>query len=322
MKLSKLAIFVCVAVIVASLAGVAAAAQNLVIVSGNPGGTYYYIGAGMAKILSDNLPGSSFTTEATTGSPVENGTYTSESDETLGMFTLDGAYAALQGDPSRGFRRPIDNIGLIQAGHDLIVYFMTIEGNGITSLGDLRGKRVGLPVAGNTAYYQAIAVLEEYGLTEADYRGIFMTYAEQADALKDGNLDVIVTGGGIPQAAAMDVAMTRNAVFLSIDEDKIPILQEKYPYWWISQIPANVYRGQPEAVNVFTSQVCLFANLEMDEELAYQITKILGENTEELREIHIEGGKWSTETTRRIYDNPVVPFHPGALRYYDELWKN
>lgn len=320
MKLTKKSVVLGLVVSFA-LAAAAFAAENLVIVSGNSGGTYYYIGAGMAKILSQKIPETEFTTEATTGSPVENGTYTSESTETLGIFTLDGAYTAIQGDSTRGFKKPITNIGLVQAGHDLILYWMTLEGSGIKSLADLKGKRVGLPVAGNTAYYQAIALLEEYGLKKDDYKGLFMTYAEQADALKDGNLDVICTGGGIPQAAAMDVATTKDAVFLSIDEDKIATLKEKYPYWWVSQIPANVYRRQDKPVNVFTSQVCLFANMETDEELVYKITKALGESTAELKEIHAEGGKWSNETTKRVYDDPVVPFHPGALKYYDELWK-
>ncbi|MDR2529544.1 MAG: TAXI family TRAP transporter solute-binding subunit [Synergistaceae bacterium] len=321
MKKAKRVFFLSVLAIAIMWAGAAAAAENLVIVSGNSGGTYYYIGAGMAKILSDKLPGVEFTTEATTGSPVENGTYTSESPETLGIFTLDGAYSAMRGDPTRGFKKPIKNIGLIQSGHDLILYWMTLKETGIQSLADLKGKRVGLPVAGNTAYYQAIAILEEYGLTKNDYKGLFMTYAEQADALKDGNLDVICTGGGIPQAAAMDVSTTKDAVFLSIGEDKFAALKEKYPYWWISRIPANVYRGQDKPVNVFTSQVCLFANLELEEELAYKITKTLGESTAELKEIHTEGGKWSSATTKRLYDEPVAPFHPGALKYYNELWK-
>lgn len=303
-------------------AGVAyASGDNIVIASGNSGGTYYYIGAGMAKILSQKLEGYEFTTEATTGSPVENGTYTSQSVDTMGIFTLDGAYSAGKGDPTRGFKKPIDNIGLIEAGHELILYWVTLEETGIKSLADLKDKRIGIPVAGNTAYFQAIAVLEEYGLKKGDYKAIPMTYAEQADALKDGNLDVSCTGGGIPQAAAMDIATTKNAVFLSIDEDKFESLKEKYPYWWISQIPANVYKGQDKAVNVFGSQVCLFANMAMDEELAYKITKTLAESTEELKAIHAEGGKWSSATTKPIYDNPIVPFHPGALRYYDELWK-
>jgi len=299
----------------------AADGANLVIASGNSGGTYYYIGAGMAKLLSQKLPGVEVTTEATTGSPVENGTFTSQSVETLGIFTLDGAYAAEHGDKSKGFRKPLTNLGMIQAGHDLLLYWIAKKDSGITSLADAKGKRIGLPSVGNTAYFQALALLEAYGLHKGDYKGIPMTYAEQGDALKDGNIDIMCAGGGIPQAAALDVTTTHDCVFLSIDEDKIAALKEKHPYWWVSEIPANVYRGQSKPVQVITAKVCLFANTNMDAGLAYKITKALDESTGELSKIHAEGAKWSSANTKTLFEHQVVPFHPGAAKYYNELWK-
>lgn len=294
---------------------------NLNIVSGNPGGTYYYIGAAIASILSQKLPDVEVTTTATTGSPLENGTYTSRSTDTMGIFTLDGAYTAMKGDASRGFREPLTNLGMLVGGHELLLYAITLKDSGVKSHGDVKGKKIGIPVLGNTAYYQTVALLEEYGLKEnKDYKSYPMTYAEQTDALKDGAIDVAYTGGGIPQAHAMELSTTKDVLFLSIDEDKIEVLGKKHPYWWISQIPANTYRGQDYPVNVFTSQVCLFANLGMDEELAYKITKTICESTAELKQIHIEAGKYSAETTKPLYESPVVPFHPGALKYYKELW--
>lgn len=297
-----------------------AATHNLVIASGNSGGTYYYIGAGMAKLISEKLPDVEMTTEATTGSPVENGSFTSQSVETLGIFTLDGAYAARQGDKSKGFRKPLTNLGMIMAGHDLLLYWITLDPS-IKTLADARGKRIGLPSVGNTAYFQALALLEAYGLKKDDYKGIPMTYAEQGDGLKDGNIDIMCAGGGVPQAAALDVSTTHNAIFLSIGEDKIAELAKKYPYWWMSDIPAGVYRNQDKPIRVFTSKVCIFANMDMDKELAYRLTKALAESTKELSEIHAEGRNWSAENTKPLWENPVVPLHPGAVQYYNELWK-
>ncbi len=310
------------AVLVLAMAGSGlAATHNLVIASGNSGGTYYYIGAGMAKIISEKLKDVEMTTEATTGSPVENGTFTSRSVDTLGIFTLDGAYAALQGDKSKGFRAPIKNLGMLQAGHKLLLYWMTLESSGIKSLSEAKGKRIGLPVIGNTAYFQAVAMLEAHGLKKDDYRGIPMTYAEQADAIKDGNIDISCTGGGVPQAAAMDVSTTHKTRFLSPTKEMEEQLTKKFPYWWFSEIPANTYNGQDKPIRVFTSQVCIFANMSMSEDLAYRLTKTLCENTAELAAIHNEGKMWSAENTKPLFEKPVVPFHPGAVKYYNELWK-
>jgi TRAP transporter TAXI family solute receptor len=171
--------------------------KSYVISSGNSGGTYYYIAAGQAKILSEKLKDYSFTTESTSGSPVENLTFTSENISTLGFTTLDGLYAAVKGDTTKGFRQAIDNVALIQAGHTLILYCITLSSSGIQTIYDLKGKKISVPTIGNTAYYQAVGILEQYGIALDDVRATPMLYAEAADALKDGSLDAIFIAGGI-----------------------------------------------------------------------------------------------------------------------------
>lgn len=293
--------------------------ENLVMTTGNPGGTYYYIGAGMSKILSSKISSIEVTTESTTGSPVENGSFTSQSPETMGIITLDGMYAALKGDKKRGFRKSLENIAAIQAGHNLTLYILTLQKSGISSLGELKGKKVGLPTVGNTAYFQTIAILGEYGITLDDIKGTPMTYAEQADALKDGTIDVMIVAGGQPAAAVMDVANTKDIKFLSIDEQKIEGTLSKYPYWWISKMPAGTYKGQDQDVNVIQAQILLIANTELDEDTVYNITKVLNESTEELAAVHKEGANWSLKTTKKVFESGVVPFHPGAVKYYEEV---
>jgi len=51
------------------------------------------------------------------------------------------------------------------------------------------------------------------------------------------------------------------------------------------------------------------------------ITKTICESTEELKQIHVEAGKYNADTTKPLFDDPVVPFHPGALKYYKEIWQ-
>ena len=55
---------------------------------------------------------------------------------------------------------------------------VTLKGTGIESIADIKGKSIALPSAGNTTYYQALAILEAYGLTEGDYRGTPMTFTK------------------------------------------------------------------------------------------------------------------------------------------------
>lgn len=296
------------------------APPTIVISSGNSGGTYYYIAAGQSKILTEKIEGLSVTTESTTGSPVENGTFTSNSLDTMGIVTLDGLSAGLMGDEDKGFKKPLENLRMVQAGHKLILYFVTLNNSGVKSIADMKGKKVGLPTVGNTAYFQTVAILKEYGIDIKDISGTPMQYSEQADALKDGTIDVAVVAGGIPVAAVTDLNTTKDIRLLTIDDEKIPSLIEKYPYWTIKPLPGGTYSDVTEDINIMIAQIVLICNSELDEDLVYKITKILNENTSDLAEIHQNGKDWSLETTKPIYESKIVPFHPGAERYYKEVY--
>jgi TRAP-type uncharacterized transport system substrate-binding protein len=52
----------------------------------------------------------------------------------------------------------------------------------------------------------------------------------------------------------------------------------------------------------------------------YEITKALNETTDDLAAVHAEGKAWSLEQTKPFYEGKSVPFHPGAERYYKEVW--
>ncbi len=292
---------------------------SLVIASGNSGGTYYYIGAGQAKILTDNMKGFSVTTESTSGSPVENSVFASEDAGTMGILTLDGLYAALQGDKDRGFVKALDNLGLVQVGHSLILYCVTLEGKGINTIADLKGKKISLPTVGNTAYFQAVGILEQYGITLKDVSATPMVYAEAGDALKDGTLDAIFVAGGIPQATVTDLDTTKDIKLLNIEEEKVASVLKAFPYWGIQKLPAGTYSDQKEDVNVMTATVLLAANLNLDDDIVYQVAKILNEKVGDLTAIHASGADWNLENTKTVMKLGIVPVHPGAKRYYDEV---
>lgn len=296
------------------------APSEMTIVSGGSGGTFYYMATGQAKILSESIPGLSVTNESTGGSPVENGTFVSKRVDTLGLTNLDGIVAAAKGDKSRGFDKPMDNLRLIQMGHIQIVYMIVLESSGVKSVADLKGKKIALPTAGQTTYFQALEILRAYGLTEKDYSGTPMTYQEAADALKDGTVACAMMSGSIPQASVTDLNTTKNIRLLSIEKEIIDKILKDYPGWGSLVIPGNTYSDQKEDVNALTVKTLMFCNADLDEELVYKITKTLNEKADKMKEIHANGAEWGLESTKPIYENPPVPFHPGAVRYYKEVF--
>lgn len=291
--------------------------RTLSIASGDSGGTYYYIGAGQANILGGAL-GLSVSTQSTSGSPVENMSLVAQSPQNLGLVTLDGYYFGWQGDGERGFTAPIENARVLQVGHTAYLYALTVESTGITDLRQLKGRTVSVPPAGSSTYYMALAVLEAYGCNESNSKIIPLASSEQSEALNDGAIDCAFMAGGVPQATVMDLDFGANLVFLSIDPETQKQLDSAHPYWHGGVIPAGSYKHQNGDVNCLTVATMLVCNSAMSNELAYEITKVLNENTDALTAINASGAEWNRETTLLYLDSDILSFHPGALQYYEQ----
>jgi|GEM_PF-983683 len=297
--------------------------KNLSLVTGGTGGTTYYMGTGQAKIITEKVPGVTCTNESTSGTPIENTAYVNENVDILGHTNLDGIYYAYIGDEGHGFSEPMSNVRLIQIGHQMFLHCITMQGSGIETYSDLKGKKISLPDVGNTAYYWALGVLEGYGLTDKDYTGYPMAYGEAGDALKDGSLDAIFVCGGLPQATALDLDTSRDIKLLSIEDDVLKKLCEEHPTWTPYVVtPGDPYSDVTEPVNTLTIKSIIMCNVDADEEMIYQITKALNENVDMMKEIHAQGGEWCAEETEPFWRNPPVPFHEGANRYYREIFGN
>jgi len=70
------------------------------------------------------------------------------------------------------------------------------------------------------------------------------------------------------------------------------------------------------AVATISTPNVLIVHADMDEELAYNITKAMYENVEELIAIHPAANDTTLEFS--VAATPI-PFHPGALRYLEEV---
>ena len=53
----------------------------------------------------------------------------------------------------------------------------------------------------------------------------------------------------------------------------------------------------------------------MPESLAYEITKLVMENNDRMKAIHATAAETIAANTDK---NTFLPFHPGAVRYYEE----
>ena len=288
---------------------------RLSIATGGTGGVYYPLGGGMAALISRSIPATEATAEVTTAS-VDNMKLLHTAKVALALTLPDTAWDAYQGQ-IKGFKEKVAVRSLV-ALYSNYMHIVALEGSGIKSVADLKGKRVSTGAPGSGTEVKGLRVLEAYGLTPKDLRSQErLGVGESAGALKDRKIDAFIWDGGLPTAAVLDLAATPGIkIHLVSHGDAVAKMVAKYgPLYFVGTVPKGTYAGVDLDVPVAAVTNLLIAHERMEEPLAYQITKLVLEHTPDLVAVH----KAASEITLKsaVVGSPV-PFHPGALRYYKE----
>ncbi|MEQ5802992.1 TAXI family TRAP transporter solute-binding subunit [Halomonas sp. H10-9-1] len=302
--------------VAASLIAVAplAAAQQLSIATGGTGGTYYPLGGGLAEMIGKHIEGYEAVAEVT-GASVENMGLVWRGDSDLALALADTVYQAYSGTGDFEGRQ-LDNIRALASVYPNAVQLVTLADSGIESLSDLEGKVVSVGAPGSGTELNARALLEANGITYDDIDPRRLNFNETADAIRDGDIDAGFWSVGPPTSSIMNLATTRDIRLIGLSDEEVANAREAVPVFAPYELRAGLYEGMEEGVQSIGIPNVLAVSSEMDEELAYQITKMLFERTDELIEVHPAANDTTVEFA--VGSTPVA-FHPGALRYYEEI---
>lgn len=292
----------------------AVAQQQLSIATGGTGGTYYPYGGGLAELIKNHIDGYDAVAEVT-GASVENMGLVWRGDSDLALALADTVYQGYTG--TGDFEgRELENIRAIASIYPNAVQIVTMADSGIDSLDDLAGKVVSVGAPGSGTELNARAILEANGLTYDDFDARRLNFNETADALRDGDIDVGFWSVGPPTSSILNLATTSDVRLIGLSDEEMQKALEAEPVFAPYELRADLYEGMDAAVQTLGIPNVLIASSEMDEETAYQITKTLFEQTDELIAIHPAANDTTVEFS---VNSTPIPFHPGALRYYEEV---
>ena len=276
---------------------------------------YYPYGGGLAKVLNESLPNIRATAEVTAAS-VDNLKLIRDGKADIAFALADTLADAVAGrGPFAGGPVPAASIAVLYSNYTQLV---TLAASGITRVGELKGKVVSTGSPGSGTEVIAFRVLRAAGLDpDRDVRRQGLGVSESADALKDGKIDAFFWSGGLPTAAVQDLSHTSGiSVRLLPSADLVPALRQQYgDLYFPLAIAAAAYPGLDAPVPVVGVANVLVINKAMDEQLAYDITRILFEKQPNLAAIHPEARNLSLQTATK---GSPAEFHPGALRFYRE----
>jgi TRAP transporter TAXI family solute receptor len=280
-----------------------------------PGGAFFVVGGALAEVLGAHARelGWTVTAEATKGSQ-ENIRRLARGELDFALSNSAITYFAVRG--SEGWERPYSMRAVMTLAPN-VALFVAPRRTGVTTMQDLKGKRVVVGPAGAGFEYFLGPILAAHGLSFGDFTPLNNTQSAAVDMLADGSAAAAFLGGAIPTASITQAATSQDLVFVPFEEEARARLAADYVFFRRASIPAGTYRGQDrEFAALDVGSMHLITSAQADPERVYRVAKILYENRDEVARKHPAGR--SIQPANVVRDTGTE-FHPGAIRFYREL---
>lgn len=285
--------------------------QELSFATGGTSGTYYPLGGAIANTWNKTIDGINVTIQPA-GASVENINRVSsgEVDMVLAMNNIaDQAYNGY-GDSFASAMTDFEAVGVV---YPEVVHIITTQDSGIETIYDLQGKTINPGPPGSGTYVTAMEVLNVYGVD--DYKSSPGSFSDAVAGLKDGNIDAAFAVLSFPASAVTEIATSKDVKILEVDDAEFEVLLETVPFAAKFDITGGEYKGQDEDAQTIALQAVLYVKKGLDEELVYNLTKEMYENTDQIAQGHARGKQISIDNA---LDGVTTPVHPGAMKYYEE----
>ena len=280
--------------------------------TGGTSGTYYGYGGVLGQYISNNA-GVAVNVVSTDGSKA-NIQGIAAGNYQLGTVQSDVMAYAWEGTRSFESEGKIDAFRVVAGLYAESVQLVTMD-PAIKSVKDLKGKAVSIGAPGSGVYFNAVDVLTAAGLTENDIKAQYQSFADSADALKDGKIDAAFIVAGAPTPAITELCTTNKAYLVPIDGDVAKALMDSCPFYTTFNIPAGTYAGQDKDVTTVTVKATLIVDANASDDDVYKLTSAIFDNIEAITAENAKGAELSIENAT---SGMIVPFHKGAAKYFAE----
>ncbi len=189
----------------------------------------------------------------------------------------------------------------------LTMHFVVSNRSGVEKFADLAGKKF-LIGKGSFGAREAAKYVKLFGL-EGKVNLIDVELNSAVPALKNSQIDGFATAGSYPAPNVMEAAAGVPVRLLSLNDKQMSQTKRQKLI-----IPAGTYKGVDYDVNTTTLPVGAYTVTSMDEDTAYQLTKIFWEQKASMGKT----GAWWQAVTFDGLKTLGARLHPGALKYYQE----
>ena len=286
--------------------------------TGGMTGVYYPTGGYIARIVNEkkDVYHLSCTHEATGGS-VFNINAVLAGDMMFGIAQSDRQYQAAEGLAEWAEQGKQSDLRSVFSVHPEAVTLVAAVDAGISSMADLKGKRVNIGNPGSGQRQNAIDALRAAGLDPAgDIKAENVKAAEAPSLLQDERIDAFFYTVGHPSGAIKEATSGKRKVRI-IPITDIAGLLETHPYYAKAMVSHSHYPAAVGSDNTptFGVKATLITSVDVPEDIVYAIAKEVFDNLAAFKKLH---PAYEDLTVQSMLEGLSAPIHPGALRYYRE----
>ena len=281
------------------------------------GGLTNLLGASLAKVITGHTPISA-TDRPFTGYlsyvPLVN-----RGELDMGFVTSPELHLAF--NSLGNYKKKNKNLRVICSGTTLNTGFIVRADSGIKTIVDLRGKRVSWDIASLIVEMDEKASLRANGLNpdkdiiKVPVAGVVVGIR----ALGEGQVDASWSAVG-PAATKETAAKVGGLYWLplcqSADDAAAKYIRQELPGVDVKFFKAGRVRDIQNDTWLIDYPNNLVTYQDFSDEAVYLMAKAIWENEDELVAIHRKFKGWQK---RMVFPGVVIPYHPGAIRFYKEV---
>ncbi|MDG4796870.1 TAXI family TRAP transporter solute-binding subunit [Micromonospora sp. WMMD1082] len=280
---------------------------HLRLATGPAGAVYRRIGGALAEHITEQVPGATVTTVPSRAS-TDNIRMLRAGDVHLGLSSLD---ALIETDGSAP-----DGLSAVCRLYDSHLHLVVMAGSTIDEFPDLEGRRISLGARDSGTEFTSLRVLRS-GPVHAD--GRYLSQAESAAALRDGEIDAMFSLTGVPTPAITDLAQRHPVRLVPLDEPADALVTTYPGPYAPAMIPATAYAGVPATRTVAVPNVLLVRD-DLPDNLVYAITDTIFTHTGTIASASRDDAEAVPEAwqinVRTGISTASIPLHPGAAAWF------
>ena len=287
------------------------------------GGTFYTQGQAIAELFNRRRAGAEQCVVTTTDASIHNAEQLDRGELEFGFMASNWIGRAK--NAVRPFVKPIA-VRMVAPANAGPMCFVKLASSPVQSVADFKGRRIAIGTQGSGMEQHIHTIFDILGLSFDSFTPVHMGFAEGAEALVAGDIDVQFHPP-IPNKVLTDLSQRAEIRVVPYAQGQMDKILAQVPFYRPVVMEKNVFRGVIEAVTQVGVVNVIVTHERIPENLVYDMAKTISGNLDQLPQMNplFKGLKDLFEPLRTqgasAFEFGGVALHPGAIRAYrDAGW--